>query len=81
MLLHLDVGPGDGEDGSRAVRCSRHHSKAACPLLHEGHGVNDGVAGEVGLQVTLPVGVRRQVTEGGSEVSRFFILSCLNNCP
>ena len=43
--LYLDIGPGDGEDGSRTIRGSRHHTKAAGSFLHEGHGVNDGMAG------------------------------------
>ena len=52
---HLDVGPGDGQDGGRPVRRGADHSERFC-LLAQVDGAargDDGVGGQEGSQVGL----------------------------
>ena len=52
---HLDVGPGDGKDGSRPIWGSAHHPKGLGGFAHDGAGPsgNDRVGGEEGREVGL----------------------------
>ena len=52
---HLDVGPGDGKDGSRPIWGSAHHPKGLGRLAHDGAGPSgdDRVGGEEWSEVGL----------------------------